>query len=95
MKWEEVCRRFPDTWVVVEALESEFDGEVRQIHELALVEIVEGGMSEAVSAVNRIQRRYRGRIFHTSSTLRDSCEVQVRYRYGHPAIERPEGPFSS
>jgi hypothetical protein len=81
MQWHEIRERFPDKWVVVEAIEVHLDGDRRYLDELSLIGVSDESPG-AVQEYKRLHQRWPQREYYVFSTQRETLEVRERFWAG-------------
>lgn len=93
MRWSEIRKVYPDSWLIVEALEAYTTGDnQRAIERLAVIEICPDG-GDALRRYRQLHNEYPQREFYFVHTSRAELDIRERYwhgiRRGHAAS--PEG----
>ena len=86
MHWSEICRNYPNKWLVVEALEAHTTPDHRR--QLDLITVVEE-CSDGKAAMKRyrlLHQQHPEREFYFLHTSRDSLDIQVRQWLGVRAL---------
>ncbi len=75
MIWSEICRAYPEQWLVVEALEAHTtDDNLRQPDRLSVVETCSNG-SDAMQTYRRLHHQYPAREFYFLHTSREELNI--------------------
>ena len=76
MIWVEICRAYPEQWLVVEALEVHTtDDHFRQPDRLSVIETCNSG-SEAMQTYHRLHHQYPAREFYFLHTSRSELNIR-------------------
>jgi hypothetical protein len=78
MTWEEVRQRFPNEWLVVEAIEAESENAHRYIHRMAVVEICPDSPS-VMASYRRLHLQFPDREFYFLHTSREQLTIRERF----------------
>jgi hypothetical protein len=76
MKWEDVRERYPDQWLLIEAIAASSDNGQRHLTTISVIETF-ASSAEAVKACGEMQRKAPARelyVFHTSRKALDITE---------------------
>ena len=74
MRWTSVRERYPDQWLVVEAIEAHSEGNQRIVDELAVVEVCSDGAA-AMQIYRRLHQLHPDREYYFVHTSR--CELSA------------------
>ena len=91
MQWAQVRQRYPDRWLIVEALEAHTDGNRRRLDQLAVVEECTDG-PEAYRRYKALHHQFLDRELYFVHTEREQLEILERQWVGirrSNAIESP------
>ncbi len=76
MIWSEICRAYPEQWLVVEALEAHTtDDNLRQPDRLSVIETCDSG-SNAMQTYRRLHHQYPAREFYFLHTSREELNIR-------------------
>ena len=82
MLWSEVRERFPDQWLIVEALEAHTgSNKQRFLDDLAVIERCEDG-SSALKRYREWHQKYPAREFYYLHTRRENLDIRERIWVG-------------
>jgi hypothetical protein len=81
MTWEEVRQRFPNEWLVVEAIEAESENAHRYIHRMAVVEVCLDSPS-VMASYRRLHLQFPDREFYFLHTSREQLTIRERFWTG-------------
>jgi hypothetical protein len=77
MRWNEIRARYPDQWLIVEALEAHSEGEQRLLDQLAVVQLCTDG-SEALERYRTLHQQYPDRELYFVHTARETLDIRER-----------------
>jgi len=77
MLWHDIHSRYPNQWMIVEALTARTDGSRRLIDEMAVVELREDG-GGALQRYRELHRQHPEREFYYLHTSREELDIHVR-----------------
>jgi hypothetical protein len=77
MQWDEIRTRYPDQWLIVEALDAHSEGEHRKLDRLAVVERCADG-AEALKRYRALHHQYPHRELYFVHTARESLDIRER-----------------
>lgn len=81
MTWDEVRYRFPNEWLVVEAIEAESENSHRFIHRMAVVEVCSDSPS-VMASYRRLHLQFPEREFYFLHTSREHLDIRERFWTG-------------
>jgi len=82
MIWTEICKFYPDQWLVVEALEAHTTADnQRQLSKLAVIERCDDG-SIAMQRYRQLHQQFPSREFYFVHTSREELDIRERQWLG-------------
>jgi hypothetical protein len=81
MKWSEIRKAYPNTWLVIEALEAHSDAKQRVLDRIAVVESCEDGPS-AFQSYQRLHHEHPWRELYYVHTGREALDIRERHWVG-------------
>jgi len=82
MVWSEICKSYPDQWLVVEALEAyTTTNNQRQLSKLAVIERCDDG-NTAMQRYRKLHQQYPSREFYFVHTSREKLDIRERQWLG-------------
>lgn len=82
MKWSDVRKKYPDQWLIIEALEAHTTKEnIRQIGDLAVIETCADG-DQAMARYRELHQKYPQREFYFIHTRKDDLIIKERQWHG-------------
>ena len=95
MRWHEVREKYPDQWLIVEALEAHTEAGKRILDRLAVVEMCPDGET-ALERYRALHQQYPERELYFVHTARETLDIRERQwlgiRRAHAAISAPKMP---
>ena len=82
MQWPEICKAYPDEWLIIEALQAHttLDNQ-RQLDKIAVVERCADGNS-AFQSYRRLHQQYPAREFYYVHTSREKLDIREQQWLG-------------
>lgn len=80
MKWEEVKKIYPETYVLLQVLESHVDGEKKYIDDVAIIRAIDNAKEATRELVNAKPGTL---VYHTS---KEKIEILIRKRVGFRGV---------
>lgn len=77
MEWQEVQEKYPDQWLVIEALEAYSANDLRCIERIAVIAACEGG-SQAFQTYQAMHQQHPEREFYFVHTSRADLQIEER-----------------
>ena len=77
MTWNEIRTRYPDQWLIVEALDAHTEDGRRKLDQLAVVALCADG-SEALERYRALHHQYPKRELYFVHTARESLDIRER-----------------
>lgn len=77
MRWDDVRDRWPDQWLVIEALEARSEGDRRRFEKIAVVETCADGRT-AFRRYRELHRAFPARELLFVHTQREALEIEER-----------------
>lgn len=87
MDWQEIRRRHPHRWLVVEALEAHTDGAKRIIDSLEIAYVAEADWAEAWARYKAIHQANPSREYYVLHTDRSELDIGVLDIFRRSAVE--------
>jgi hypothetical protein len=88
MQWNTVRARYPDQWLVIEALEARSENDQRILEQIAVLEPCQDGL-EAMQRYRAWRQQYPARELYYVHTAREALQIAERHwlgiRRGHAA----------
>ncbi len=81
MRWSDVREKYPNQWLIVEALEAHTEGDRRLLDRIAVVETCPDGAS-AMESYRRLHLEHPSREFYFVHTAREALEIRERWWTG-------------
>lgn len=81
MRWVDVRERYPDRWLVVEAIEAHSEGGQRIVDQLAVVEVCPDGAA-AMHVYRHLHQLHPDREYYFVHTSRDELSATERHWVG-------------
>jgi hypothetical protein len=78
MQWSEIRKAYPNTWLVIEALEAHSDAQQRVLDRIAVVESCEDG-SSAFQSYQRLHHEHPWRELYYVHTGREALDIRERH----------------
>ena len=78
MQWHEIREKYPDQWLVIEALAAHTEQEQRQLDQITVVHTCEDGAA-ALQAYRQLHRQYPQREFYYVHTARETLDIRERH----------------
>jgi hypothetical protein len=91
MRWSDVREKYPDQWLIVEALEAHTEGDHRLLDRIAVVETCPDGTT-AMQSYHRLHRQHPSREFYFVHTARETLEITERWWMGIRRSHATEAP---
>ena len=88
MTWSERRKAYPNTWLVIEALEAHCDAQQRMLDRIAVVESCEDG-SGALQRHQRLHHEHPWRELYYVHTGREALDIRERQQHSKQANHRP------
>lgn len=82
MTWEEVRKKLPHTWVVVEALEAHTVNARRVITRLNVAAICGDDPDETMREFSALSRQFKDREYYPVHTDREQLDIRVQTTFG-------------
>lgn len=81
MRWSEVREKYPEQWLIIEALEAHTEGEQRRLDQIAVVETCPDG-SSALQRYRQLHQQYPLRELYYVHTVREELDIRERQWLG-------------
>ncbi len=81
MQWREIQEKYPDQWLIIEALTAHTEDTQRRLDQIAVIDTCEDG-SAALQAYRELHRQYPQREFYYVHTARETLDIRERYWLG-------------
>lgn len=81
MQWQEIRERYPERWLLLEALEAHTEAGQRVLDRLAVIDSFDDSTS-ALASYRLLHRQAPQREFHVLHTSREQPDIRVRYWHG-------------
>lgn len=77
MQWSEIRTKYPDQWLIIDALEANTSGQQRNLTGIAVVETCSDG-ANAMARYRQLHKEYPTRELYFVHTSREELSVQER-----------------
>jgi len=81
MRWSEIREKYPQQWLIVEALEAHTEGDQRHLDQVAVVETCPDGAT-ALQRYRHLHAQYPLREFYFVHTAREELDIRERQWLG-------------
>lgn len=81
MHWPEIRERYPERWLIIEALEAHTEEDRRHLDHIAVVELCSDG-PKAFSRYRQLHHHYPSREFYFVHTARKDLDIRERQWLG-------------
>ena len=78
MRWAEIRERYPNQWLIVDALEAHTEGDRRKLDQMTVVEVCPDGAA-ALRRYQELHRQHPQREFYFVHTARQELDIRERY----------------
>lgn len=77
MRWPEIREKYPDQWLIIEALEAHTEAQQRVLDHILVVEPCADG-AEALARYQALHRQFPQREFYFAHTARETLDIRER-----------------
>lgn len=81
MRWQDICAKYPEQWLIIEALEAHTEENQRHLDQITVVELCPDGMA-AFSHYQQLHQRHPVREFYFVHTARETLDIRERQWLG-------------
>ncbi|GAP15961.1 hypothetical protein LARV_03756 [Longilinea arvoryzae] len=85
MDWSEIQATYPDTWLILEALEAHSEGGLRILDKVTVITTCEDG-ENAARAYRKLHKEFPEREFYFIHTSRETLKIEERLWVGIRSI---------
>ncbi len=85
MDWSEIQAAYPDTWLILEALEAHSEGGLRVLDRVSVISACPDGLS-AAEAYRELHNQFPEREFYFIHTSREALRIEERLWVGIRSI---------
>ncbi len=81
MRWYEIREKYPDQWLIIEALEAHTEDQRRLLDQIAVVQVCSDGAA-ALQEYRQLHQHYPQREFYYVHTAREALDIRERQWLG-------------
>ena len=91
MKWNEIREKYPDQWLIIEALEAHTEDQQRQLDQITVVQVCADGAA-ALQEYRQLHQVHPQHEFYYVHTARETLDIRERHWLG---IRRSHATYSA